>query len=434
MERWYLLLPNALERQIHMNDLIKIATIELERFLSINLPKLENDWWMKHVVGRLSFQQQRYAEERGYAALCDLDFAALLRVLDQNWFELSGVASLPKEARNWVKELQTVRNKWAHQSSENVPPSEVFRDADTLGRVLNILGASQEVLASIELSKSEALIQLAGHRLLQPSNQSANQGQEPINAKADEAPDDEHKTPQSTSLFAVGDLVSLRSNQAVTLPIIDVLEAGVGERRYRVFQNNTKVIYYESQLQALIEQKTERLSISIEELHAHLTSLQLLSPSTANLFSLRAGRVKFVPYQYRPVLKLIRADRPRLLIADEVGVGKTIEAGLIIKELRARMDLSSVLIICPKALVSERKWFLEMKRFEEDFTALDGSLLKHCLKETHLDGEWPEKYSKAIVPFSLFDSQLVFGGTGSGHKKTKVLSTWIHRLSLILSL
>ena len=87
-----------------------------------------------------------------------------------------------------------------------------------------------------------------------------------------------------------------------------------------------------------------------------------------------------MPYQYRPVLKLIRADRPRLLIADEVGVGKTIEAGLIIKELRARMDLSSVLIICPKALVAERKWFLEMKRFDEQFTALDGPLLRHCLR------------------------------------------------------
>ena len=112
----------------------------------------------------------------------------------------------------------------------------------------------------------------------------------------------------------------------------------------------------------------------MQSLHAHLTGLQILSPSTANLFSLRSGRVQFVPYQYRPVLKLIRADRPRLLIADEVGVGKTIEAGLIIKELRARMDITSVLVICPKALVAERKWYAEMKRFDEHFTALDGSL------------------------------------------------------------
>jgi SNF2 family DNA or RNA helicase len=115
-----------------------------------------------------------------------------------------------------------------------------------------------------------------------------------------------------------------------------------------------------------------------------------------------------VPYQYRPVLKLIRSDRPRLLIADEVGVGKTIEAGLIIKELRARMDLASVLIICPKPLVAERKWFIEMKRFDEHFTELDGRLLRHCLQETNLEGEWPEQYAKAILPFSLFDSDLLF--------------------------
>ena len=104
-----------------------------------------------------------------------------------------------------------------------------------------------------------------------------------------------------------------------------------------------------------------------------------------------------------------------------MGVGKTIEAGLIIKELQARMNLSSVLIICPKPLVSERKWFLEMKRFEEDFTAMDGRLLKHCLQETHLDGEWPEKYSKAILPFSLFDSDLVHGPSGRGKNKNQGL-------------
>ena len=93
-----------------------------------------------------------------------------------------------------------------------------------------------------------------------------------------------------------------------------------------------------------------------------------------------------MPYQYRPVSKLIRADRPRLLIADEVGVGKTIEAGLILKELRARMDITSVLVICPKPLVAERKWWTEMKRFDEQFTLLDGSLVRHCVRETDLEG------------------------------------------------
>ena len=159
------------------------------------------------------------------------------------------------------------------------------------------------------------------------------------------------------------------------MPVVEVVAATAGEPRYRVFQNNGLAIYYESQLQAVVTNEAEQIQLTAEAVHAYLTSLQLLAPSTANLYSLRSGRVKFIPYQYRPVLKLIRADRPRLLIADEVGVGKTIEAGLIIKELQARMELSSVLIICPKALVAERKWFLEMKRFEEHFTTLDGPML-----------------------------------------------------------
>ena len=218
-------------------------------------------------------------------------------------------------------------------------------------------------------------------------------------------------------LFAIGDLVSLRSNAAVIMPILTVSESASGEHRYTVFQNNIKSSYYESQLQAFADTSNNYSTLSVSELHAYLTSQYILSPSNSHLFSLHSGRVKFIPYQYRPVLKLIRADRPRLLIADEVGVGKTIEAGLIIKELRARMDLNSILIICPRPLVSERKWYLEMKRFEEDFTALDGSLLAHCIKETHLEGEWPEKYAKAILPFSLFDEKLLYGNLGQQKQK-----------------
>jgi ERCC4-related helicase len=118
------------------------------------------------------------------------------------------------------------------------------------------------------------------------------------------------------------------------------------------------------------------------------------------------------------VFKLIRADRPRLLVADEVGVGKTIEAGLILKELQARNDIKSVLIICPKALVAERKWELEMKRFDEHFTPLNGALLRHCIKEAHLSGEWPVQYEKVILPTSLFDNDLLFGKAGKASSRT----------------
>lgn len=398
-----------------MNDLIRVASVELVRFLSTQLPELSQDWWEKHVVDRLNFQQQRMVQERNYTRLEQLDLAALLRILDQNWYELSANLNLPREGRNWVKELQTVRNKWAHTSTEEAPASEAFRDADTLGRLLDLIEAQKESRIAVEKAKSEALAAMAPKGTGQDSG-SAEQTE--ISEESEEA----ITSPEGSggALFSVGELVALRSDPGTVFPIIEVVR-GDPENRYTVFQINAKKTYYESQLQSAPGSTDAREILDVRELHSYLTSLQLLSPSTAILFSLRSGRVDFVPYQYRPVLRLIRADRPRLLIADEVGVGKTIEAGLILKELRARMDIESVLVICPKALVAERKWFTEMKRFDESFMALDGPLLRHCLHETHLEGEWPEQYAKSILPFSLFDSDLVFGQSGRGKRKNQGL-------------
>ncbi|MCY4309700.1 MAG: Swt1 family HEPN domain-containing protein, partial [Rhodospirillaceae bacterium] len=296
-----------------MNDLVRIAMAELVRFLTMHLPAISDDWWEKQVVGHLTFQQQRTVQERDYKRLEQLDLAALLRILDQNWFDLSGRLRMPREGRNWVRELQTARNRWAHASIEESPASEQFRDADTLGRLLNMLEAEDASLATVEKARTAALaamvpngsVRKATHEEGQPSAQSA----------ASEAP---VSTRSGDALFSVGELVALRSNPDTAMPIIGIV-AGAAETRYRVFQHNRQATYYESQLQPF--QTTDKPSLlTARDLRAYITSFHLLSPSTANLYSLRSGRVQFVPYQYRPVLRLIRADRPRLLIADEVGV------------------------------------------------------------------------------------------------------------------
>ena len=397
-----------------MNNLIRVSTTELVRFLAKHLPAISDEWWEKHVVDRLSFQQQRMVQERNYGRLEQLDLAALLRVLDQNWFELSSSLRLPREGRHWVKELQTVRNKWAHASMVQTPASETFRDADTLGRLLTMLDAQDASLTIVENAKSDALAAMTPNATVRETTEGEQTSPKLAASQGCGSP------APGRPLFNCGDMVALHSDPNVVFVVIAVIPSEA-ECRYTVLQDQAKQTYYESQLRAAPVSGTARDVLDIRKLHSHLTSLHLLSPSTAILFSLRSGRVEFVPYQYRPVLKLIRADRPRLLIADEVGVGKTIEAGLILKELRARMDIESVLVICPKALVAERKWYLEMKRFNESFTTLDGPLLRHCLQETHLEGEWPEQYAKAILPFSLFDSDLVFGGQGRGRKKKQGL-------------
>ena len=86
--------------------------------------------------------------------------------------------------------------------------------------------------------------------------------------------------------------------------------------------------------------------------------MRLDNPQVDHIYSLRSARIQFIPFQFKPLLRLLRSEHPRLLVADDVGVGKTIEAGLILKELCTRRRLDRVLVLCPKALTV--KWRAEI--------------------------------------------------------------------------
>ena len=216
--------------------------------------------------------------------------------------------------------------------------------------------------------------------------------------------------------FSPGQIVFLQSNPSVRGAVVSALP-GTPENRFNVFIDGNVQSFYASQLQLEQQSGEDFQHLSRDEFHAYLTALQILHPGLSNLYSLNTAGIDFIPYQYRPVLKFIRSDRPRLLIADGVGVGKTIEAGLILRELQARHDIKSVLIICPRPLVTEEKWLREMKRFDEDFQHLDGKLLRYCINEMHLDGEWPERYQKVILPYSLLDKVLLYGPEGKRSRR-----------------
>lgn len=209
------------------------------------------------------------------------------------------------------------------------------------------------------------------------------------------------------SKFEQGQVVALKSDSAITGAIVNIME-GYPETRYQVFTAYGMQTYYESQLDGQHSEDALE-AVDAGRFHAGLTASLIRNPSISSLYSLNSAKIDFIPHQFRPVLKFIKSDRPRLLIADGVGVGKTIEAGLILRELQARRNLNSVLIICPRPLVSEQKWETEMKRFGEEFVPLDGKLFRHCIQELDIEGEWPEKYNKAVVPYSLFDEGNVFG-------------------------
>lgn len=89
------------------------------------------------------------------------------------------------------------------------------------------------------------------------------------------------------------------------------------------------------------------------------TTFKILHSNNNTISSLKASKTEFKAYQFKPLLKFMNSDNRRLLIADEVGLGKTIEAGHIMLELHARKELKNVIIACPKSL--KPKWKAELE-------------------------------------------------------------------------
>lgn len=209
--------------------------------------------------------------------------------------------------------------------------------------------------------------------------------------------------------FELGQMVELKADPNRKGPVIEELPPVGGINRYRVFHSaGSTQDYFENQLIPSITPLTSTdlanafqsgEFTSTDEFRARITAERLSNPQVDSLYSLHAARIQFIPFQFKPLLRFLRADQPRLLIADEVGVGKTIEAGLILREMQTRQDVENILIVCPKALV--RKWQAEMKRFDEEFHPISPENLRYCIDETHLNGEWPARYARGIVSLEL---------------------------------
>jgi superfamily II DNA or RNA helicase len=94
-----------------------------------------------------------------------------------------------------------------------------------------------------------------------------------------------------------------------------------------------------------------------------------------SLRTARSARIDLLPHQLEPALAILHGLGTRLLLADEVGLGKTIQAGLILSELMARGSIDRVLVLTPPGL--REQWLQELAdRFTIDATCVDGPLLR----------------------------------------------------------
>lgn len=135
----------------------------------------------------------------------------------------------------------------------------------------------------------------------------------------------------------------------------------------------------EAEVDALEDLRNGKLSSPID-LRRTINHLRMTGKLADMIYAMGATNTQFHAYQFKPLLKLLNAPARGLLIADEVGLGKTIEAGLIWTELVARFDARRLLVVCPKPLVE--KWRAELRsKFNVEAKACNAAELMDLLRD-----------------------------------------------------
>ncbi len=113
---------------------------------------------------------------------------------------------------------------------------------------------------------------------------------------------------------------------------------------------------------------------TLSDLQKRMTFEKLSGQLTDFFYSMGTSEIDFYAHQFKPVIRFAESATYRLLIADEVGLGKTIEAGLVWREWQAREDARRLLVVCPPSLIP--KWIRELQeKFQIPARAADGSIL-----------------------------------------------------------
>ena len=166
-------------------------------------------------------------------------------------------------------------------------------------------------------------------------------------------------------MHATGDFV-FDTIEKANVQVLEKIEAW-GYISYKVFNPATGRVYKANEEQLSSTGSTMQYD---ENYLRYVTLLSKIKNETAGGFlsSLASGIIP-LPHQLHVLNRAMETNNIRYILADEVGLGKTIEAGMIIRELKSRGLVSRILVVCPTGLVTQ--WASEMQeKFHEKFQVI----------------------------------------------------------------
>lgn len=166
-------------------------------------------------------------------------------------------------------------------------------------------------------------------------------------------------------MHATGDFV-FDTIEKANVQVLEKIEAW-GYISYKVFNPATGRVYKANEEQLSSSSSTMQYD---ENYLRYVTLLSKIKNETAGGFlsSLASGIIP-LPHQLHVLNRAMETNNIRYILADEVGLGKTIEAGMIIRELKSRGLVSRILVVCPTGLVTQ--WASEMQeKFHEKFQVI----------------------------------------------------------------
>ena len=209
-----------------------------------------------------------------------------------------------------------------------------------------------------------------------------------------------------------GRIIRVRSRQYL---VEEVIPAESGDTRVRLAcleddaQGEALEVFWEREIDAQILEATSWESVASRgfdhpryfSAYLHALRWNCVTSTDSKLFQApyRAG-IEVKAYQLEPLRKALKMPRVNLFIADDVGLGKTIEAGLILREMLMRQKIKRVVISCPPSVV--RQWKDEMEsRFGLTFIIYDRDFVASKRRERGYGVNPWKTHSRFIISHSL---------------------------------